>query len=362
MSQIKKLPSVLAFTRAHFITDGAFYSLTNDGVEKPIIVEVQGIRGSQNVSDKNGNEEGKTEVTNLQRIDIAKADINTKAVLIKFSLGFLDIAKTLHSCNGKDMNEVMAFRKSLKNFLFRAKNSGAIEVLAKRYARNVLNGRWLWRNKDIAKQIFINVKYNNDDSFIKDYDIVGSSLIDFDKYNNIEEKLATVFSKQLKGEDLSAVEITATLIPKSNGAFEVYPSQQFQEQGNERNAQKKFLFKINNQSQAGLRDQKIFNAIKTIDDWYSHDYKDEIGPIPVEAFGSNIAWNLFLRGDKKAKNNGFDLLKILNDFSDNNKMLEQNALFVLSLIERGGVFGESDKIEKTKKQDSPESENDDGDA
>ena len=39
MSQIKKLPSVLAFTRAHFITDAAFYLLTkeekkNRGVEE----------------------------------------------------------------------------------------------------------------------------------------------------------------------------------------------------------------------------------------------------------------------------------------------------------------------------------------
>ncbi len=361
MSQIKKLPSVLAFTRAHFITDAAFYSLTKEGLEKPILVELQGIRGSQNVSEKNGNEEGKVEVTNLQKIEIAKADINTKAVLIRFSLGFLDITKTLHSCNGKDMTEVMAFRKSLKDFLFRAKNSGAIEVIAKRYARNVLNGRWLWRNKDIAKQILINIKYNEDD-LIANYDITGSSLMNFNTYNEQEEKLAKIFTQQLKGEDLSAVEVTAVLIPKASGAFEVYPSQNFQEQSNERNAQKKFLFKINNKNQAGLRDQKIFNAIKTIDDWYKHDYKEEIGPIPVEAYGSNIEWNLFLRGDKKAKNNGFDLLKVLNDFNSNNEMLEENALFVLSLIERGGVFGESDKNDKSKKANTEVEENDEGDA
>ena len=360
MTQIKKLPSVLAFTRAHFITDAAFYSLTNDDLEKPIIVELQGIRGTQNVSDKNGNEEGKSEITNLQRVETAKADINSKAVIVRFSLGFLDIAKTLHSCNGKDMNDVMAFRKSLKDFLFRAKNSGAVEQIAKRYARNVLNGRWLWRNKDIAKKVLISVKYN-EENFITDYDVVGSSLNDFKNFNATEERLANIFTKQLKGEDLSAVEISATLIPKAPGAFEVFPSQNFQDTGNEKNAQKKFLFKINNQSQAGLRDQKIFNAIKTIDDWYKHDYKDEIGPIPVEAFGSNIAWNLFLRGDKKDKNNGFDLLKVLNDFSNTNQMLEENALFVLSLIERGGVFGESDKVDKNKKQEVAEKD-DEGEA
>ncbi len=356
MSQIKKLPSVLAFTRAHFITDAAFYSLTNDGVEKPIVVESLGIKGSQNFSDKN--EESKNDVTNLQRIDVAKTDIDTKALIVRFSLGFLDISKTLHSCSGKDMNEVMVFRKSLKDFIFRAKNSGAIDLISKRYARNVLNGRWLWRNISIAKQVLINIKYNNEDDFIKDYDIKNSSLLNFENFNSIEEKLANLFSKQLKGEDLNAVEITATLIPKSPGSFEVYPSQNFQENGTERNAQKKFLFKINNQNHAGLRDQKLFNAIKTIDDWYKHDYKDEIGPIPVEAYGSNIEWNLFLRSDKKEKNNGFDLLKILNEFNSNNKMLEENALFVLSLIERGGVFGESDKVEKAKKEDV----SDDGDA
>lgn len=362
MTQIKKLPSVLAFSRAHFITDGAFYSLTNEGIEKPILVKAQGIRGTQNVSEKNGNEESKTETTNLQKIDVAKTDLDTKEVIVRFSLGFLDISKTLHSCNGKDMNEVMAFRKSLKDFLFRAKSSGTVDHIAKRYARNVLNGRWLWRNKEIAKQILININYNGNTSFIKDYDINLSSLIDFNSFNAEEEKLATVFAKQLKGEDISAVEITARLIPKASGVFEVYPSQNFQEADSDKNGQKKFLFKVN-KDQAGLRDQKIFNAIKTIDDWYKHDYKEEIGPIPVEAYGTNINWNIFFRSDKKEKNNAFDLLKILNDFNDNNKMLESNALFILSLIERGGVFGESDKNNNNNsKKDTAQVDEEEGDA
>lgn len=363
MTQIKKLPSVLAFNRSHFITDGAFYSLTNSGQLKPIIVKSQGIRGTQNVSEKNGNEEAKTETTNLQKIDVAKTDSDVKEVIVRFALGFLDISKSLHSCNGKDMNDVMAFRKSLKDFLFRAKNCGAIEQLAKRYARNVLNGRWLWRNNDIAKQILINISYNGNNTFIENYDINSSSLVDFNNFNEIEDKLATVFTNQLKGQDLSAVEITARIIPKATGVFEVFPSQNFQEiDKNDKGAQKKFLFVINNENQAGLRDQKIFNAIKTIDDWYKHDYKDEIGPIPVEAYGTNIDWNIFFRSDKKEKDNGFDLLKVLNDFSNNNQMLEANALFVLSLIERGGVFGESDKNDKPKKDANASNDDDDGDA
>jgi CRISPR-associated protein Csy3 len=350
MTQIKKLPSVLAFTRAHFITDAAFYSRMPDGTEKPVLVELQGIKGTQNVSDSNGNGESKNNIVNLQRVESAKVDVKAQALIIKFSLGFLDISKTLHSCNGKDMAEVMAFRKSLKDFLFRAKNSGAIEIIAKRYARNVLNGRWLWRNKDIAKQILINVNYN-DTELIKDYDVSKSSLSDFENFNESEEKLANLFAKQLKGEDLNAVEVTAVLIPKAKGSFEVYPSQNYQEVSkNEEFPVRKILFKINNQNQAGLRDQKVFNAIKTIDDWYQHDYKEEIGPIPVEAFGSNITWNLFLRGDRKDKNNAFDILKILNSYNDNNEMLAENALFILSIIERGGIFSESDSKDKAKKE------------
>lgn len=358
MTQIKKLPSVLAFTRAHFITDAAFYSLMPNGTEKPVLVELQGIKGTQNVSD-NGN----NNIVNLQRVESAKVDVQAQALLIKFSLGFLDISKTLHSCNGKDMPEVMAFRKSLKDFLFRAKTSGALEVIAKRYARNVLNGRWLWRNKDIAKQILINVSYNDNGEFIKDYDVSKSSLTDFENFNEVEEKLANLFAKQLKGEDLNAVEITAVLIPKAKGSFEVYPSQNYQEVSkNEEFPVRKILFKINNQNQAGLRDQKVFNAIKTIDDWYKHDYKEEIGPIPVEAFGSNITWNLFLRGERKDKNNAFDILKILNSYNDNNQMLEENALFILSIIERGGIFSESDKADKAKKEVVVKESNDDEEA
>lgn len=70
---------------------------------------------------------------------------------------------------------------------------------------------------------------------------------------------------------------------------------------------------------------------------------------------------LVLRGDKKAKNNGFDLLKVLNDFNTNNEMLEENALFVLSLIEAWWeVFGESDKNDKSKKTNAEIEADDEG--
>lgn len=333
MNKIKKLPGVLAFKRAHFITDGAFYSIIN-GQRKPIEVEKIGIRGTQNIAGK------MSDVVNLQQIESAKSHANAEAVEIEFSLGFLDIAKTLHSCNGKDFNEVMLFRKSLKDFLHRAKSSGAIAEISKRYARNVLNGRWLWRNHDVAAEVLITIVWEQIEQ-IKDYNINQSSLKDFNNYTNEELILADIFTQQLKGEKQSAVKIIGKIIPKQMGAFVLFPSQAFLESTD------KVLFKINNQKQAGLRDQKIFNAIKTIDDWYVNDYKDEIGPIPVEAYGSNIEWNMFFRGDSKNKNNAFDLLKILNELQDG-KMNEAEALFILSIIERGGVFSESDKVKEDK--------------
>ena len=49
------------------------------------------------------------------------------------------------------------YRDSVAGFIERAKTSDGLNDVAARFARNIANGRWLWRNRTIARQITVRV-------------------------------------------------------------------------------------------------------------------------------------------------------------------------------------------------------------
>jgi len=88
--------------------------------------------------------------------------------------------------------------------------------------------------------------------------------------------------------------------------------------------------------QAALRDQKISNALRTIDTWYP-DFASFGRPIPVEPNGANLEAQRFFRHGKKVS--AFDLVKQLNTLDP----ASPEGLFVTASLIRGGVFSEGGK-------------------
>ncbi len=83
-------------------------------------------------------------------------------------------------------------RRSIHDFLKRAKTSEGLQEVARRYARNLADARWLWRNRTIASDIQVSVAKTNSEgsqSLIANFNALKISKIDFDKYHADEIKV-----------------------------------------------------------------------------------------------------------------------------------------------------------------------------
>ena len=342
----KKLPGVLAFKRGHVISDALMFNQL-ESQETPVQVIRHGIRGTQNVTG-----DSVKEVSNIQVTESAKLDINAKVMLVRFNLAFLPLQKALNACAGKNKQESLDMRHSIDNFLERAKTSEGLQEVARRYARNLANARWLWRNRTIASDIKVSVtKINNEglQNLIACFEALKVSTQHFDRYHADEIKVGEEIANQMQGDSSSSLVIEARVILRASGA-EVFPSQNYIETKPKGFARP--LYKVGYaepadktdirvMGQAAIRDQKIYNAIRTIDTWYPA-FAEEGLPIAIEPKGANLEMQAFYRHEKGYSS--FDLFKRLNQIDPNTP----EGMFCIASFERGGVYSETDKTEKAK--------------
>jgi CRISPR-associated protein Csy3 len=344
----KKLPGLLAFQRGHVVSDALMFSRMADGSEKPVPVIRHGIRGTQNINEGAGNENPTRDIPNIQQTESAKVDVEAEALIVRFSLSMLDMGDALHSCSAADKAEGRNMRSSVEDFIERAKQSDGLYNVALRYARNIANGRWLWRNRQLASSIDIAVTRRNGDA-VATFNALALPLNKFDSPTEQEHALAKELANQMRGESVDGLTVTATLGLRIGGSVEVFPSQNYAEKVD---GFSRPLYKIGHaepltygimqdtrrMGQAALRDQKIFNAIRTIDTWYP-DFADMGLPISVEPLGASLAHQEFYR---KGKQSAFELFKRLVQIDPNS----DEGMFCIASLDRGGVYGETDKAVK----------------
>lgn len=358
LTTVKKLPGVLAFNRCHVVTDGEMFSRLPDGNDEPIPVIRHGIRGTQNVNDGKGNDSqkiaagGERNIANIQMTETAKLDPKAEALVVRFGIAQLDIASSLDACVGADRESGKMMRATIDDFVARAKPSDGLMEVARRYARNIANGRWLWRNRSIASAIEINVVKKSGE-MLATFDARSIPLDNFDNYQAGEHAVAHELAAQMKGESYNGLVVEAVVTLRVAGNVEVFPSQNYVERKPDGFARP--LYKLGHPNPvdlkspgaftdtrvtgyAALRDQKIFNAIRTIDTWYQA-YEDTGFPIPVEPLGANLGQQEFYR---KGKSSSFEMLKRLVQIDPNSP----EGMFCIAALDRGGVYGESDKNEK----------------
>lgn len=352
LTTLKKLPGVLAFNRGHVVTDGEMFNEIGGQYETyPVEVVRHGIRGTQNINDGKGNEEtaanGARNVSNIQITETAKLESSADALIVRFGLSMLDMAGSLDSCVAANKDDGRMMRATFEDFVNRAKVSGGIVEVARRYARNIANGRWLWRNRTIARLIEIEVSTQS--GVLAKFNAKAIPTNTFGDYSEGEIKVADEIVKQMRGASLDGLTIVARLTMPTKGAIEVFPSQNYVE-----NKPKGFarpLYKLGHPEKVGhgeirdtrimgraaLRDQKLFNAIRTIDTWYPA-YGETGFPIAVEPLGASLSQQEFYRSGKASS---FDMLKRLAQIDPDSP----EGLFCIAALDRGGVYGESDKKE-----------------
>ncbi|MFH4284854.1 type I-F CRISPR-associated protein Cas7f/Csy3, partial [Acinetobacter baumannii] len=85
----------------------------------------------------------------------------------------------------------------------RAKESDGLKEVVRRYVRNIVNGRWLWRNRIVAESITIQVTAQDHPETLS-FDALSYNLKSFDQPSEQEQKLADILLKGITGESTSA--------------------------------------------------------------------------------------------------------------------------------------------------------------
>lgn len=350
--RMSKLPGVLSFQRCLLVTDGLFYNELGNGELSPVWVVRHGIRGTQNIN--KGSKEGqgasasakREEVSNIQTTDSAKLDPGAVALQVRVNLRGMDVEKALFACapgQNDSMDDLNAFKVSLMDFVSRAKEGGALEHLACRYVRNIANGRFLWRNRMVASAVTVKVALPGGE--VKTFDALATPFTTFEDVSKDERTVAEVLARGWKGEPATDLHVTARVDLGVGGSVEVFPSQNYLENkargfarplycvGDAPENQDQHGVRI--MGQAALRDQKIGNALRTIDTWYPA-YEDRGVPLPVEPNGASLDAQEFFRN--KGDASGFKLMLRVGELDP----MTPEGLFLLACIIRGGVFSGSE--------------------
>jgi len=269
---------------------------------------------------------------NLQTVDVSMLPADADTLKVSFTLRVLGGTGTPSACNSADYQA-----KLLATVQTYAQKPGFGE-LARRYANNLANARFLWRNRLGAEQIEVQVAQLADGHAVQSwtFDALAHSLRDFDANSAELMQLAALLEQGLGGSKYVLLQVTAYV--RIGAGQEAFPSQELI-LDKDKAGKSKTLYAVN--GIAAMHSQKIGNAIRTIDTWYpTEDVLGQATPIAVEPYGSVTSQGKAYR-QPKVKMDFYSLLDawVLKDQVPD----AQQQHFVMANLVRGGVFGESGK-------------------
>lgn len=154
--------SVLAFERKLDPSDGLFsagrWNDAANGASWPAIaIHEKSVRGTISNRLKTKDQDpakldASIQSPNLQRVDVATLPNNADTLRLRFTLRVLGGAGTPAACNNAD------YQAKLLHTVQAYKDEHGFGELARRYAINLANGRFLWRNRVGAEQIRVEVR------------------------------------------------------------------------------------------------------------------------------------------------------------------------------------------------------------
>jgi CRISPR-associated protein Csy3 len=330
-----KTASVLAFERKLDISDAFFWQFDSaqKNIElKTVKIKEKSVRGTISNRLKNAvtNDPVKLDAeiqkANLQTVDVASLDHDCDTLLVKWSCKVLPFTGKPSVCNDQD------YQQQLLSVVSQYLEEQGVSELAGRYAANLVNARWLWRNRLGAENIHITVSLSADGSNPVSK-IENAKQLDLTNFNNSNQDigaLGDLIEKGLKGEQFVILYVQAEL--KCGYGQEVYPSQELILDTGDKKS--KVLYQKN--EIAGIHSQKVSNAIRTIDTWYP----DAQFPIAAEPYGAVTTLGTAFRQPKQK----MDFYSIFDGWVTENKVpaVDQQH-YVMSVLIRGGVFGASGK-------------------
>lgn len=365
-------PSNLSFARSIMITDPLFFNvIVEHGHEKktPLHVSLHEGRGTQNDPSGNGKQPADREVANILFYEAAKLDDNAIAMQVEFDMSGVDLKHAIHSCvsgakNGNVENAI-SFRKLLEQFIGKAQHSEDLVDVAQRYARNIANGRFLWRNRNLASEIETKV-YGTSKAGIPHKTPIASffsltvPMKHFEQFSQGEKDVANVLLGLWRGTATEnfGLHIVSQVKFGVRGAIDVYPSQNMvidkQKNSPSRSLYTKPLPGVNEKrntsagpiilGQAAMTSVKAGNALRTIDTWYDPSANR---PIAVEPEGACLDDNKHYRPDN-GNTHARSAFAIFRDIA-NLQINTSDSKFAIAAIIRGGVYGSPEEKSGAKK-------------
>lgn len=342
-----KTASVLAFERKLDPSDALFSAGNWDDKENghrwpAVTIREKSVRGTISNRLKTKDQDpakldASIQAPNLQTVDVAMLPNDADTLRVRFTLKVLGGAGTPSACNSSE------YQQQLQSMVKGYVETKGFAELAQRYACNIANGRFLWRNRLGAEQAEVQVNhlkggsathswtFNAMEFSLRHFDVPGKHATEF-------KNLATVIENGLAGKDYALLEVVAYV--RIGDGQEVYPSQELiLDRGDSKKGQKsKTLYTVGDDNVAGMHSQKIGNALRTIDTWYEDG--DGMGPIAVEPYGSVTSQGKAYR----QPNQKIDFYNLLDSWVLKKKEPELgNQHFVMATLIRGGVFGSSEK-------------------
>lgn len=339
MAKKENTASVLAFEKKLVPSDGYMYGTSWDNKDKvlPLSLIEKSVRGTISnrlkaaVKNDPAKLDAEVEKANLQTVDTCALNMDQDTLKLHLTLKVLGGVEAPSACNNAAFNET--YKQAAKDYIER---EGFTE-LARRYAINLANARFLWRNRVGAEDILVEIKALNkgqEQSWKFDATTVSTRNFDVsdDQINSLAQRIATALSNE---NDFLMLDITA--YAKVGKAQEVYPSEELVlDKGNGKKS--KILYDVN--GVAAMHSQKIGNALRTIDTWYPEFGEANVNPIAIEPYGAVTNLGKAYRNPKEKA----DFYTHFDKFARGEKLSSiEDEHYVMAVLVRGGVFGESDK-------------------
>lgn len=330
--------SVLAFERKLDPSDALLYagrwSDRDSKAWRPVEIREKSVRGtiSNRLKTKDRDPaklDASIQSPNLQTVDVAALPADADTLKVRFTLRVLGGAGTPSACNDADYQG-----KLLKTVRAYVEANGFAE-LGRRYAANLANGRFLWRNRIGAEAVEVRIArlQNGEAAQTWTFDGLSLSLREFAHHKEVDS-LGAVIADGLAGKGHLLLEVMAFV--RIGDGQEVFPSQELILDRGDKGGKSKTLYQV--RDVAAIHSQKIGNALRTIDTWYPD--AGELGPIAVEPYGSVTSQGKAYR-QPKDKADFYSLFDswVLKDVVP---ALEQQHYVLANLI-RGGVFGAAEE-------------------
>ncbi|WP_351077135.1 type I-F CRISPR-associated protein Csy3 [Shewanella sp. CAL98-MNA-CIBAN-0140] len=337
MTIFTKMPAVIAFDRKLEPSDALMYSgnwesIASDNSWQEIELFDRRNRAvhsnfSQEVLDDENELQKMMAKPNLAWGDDAALSHEHDTLKLSFTLRVVSGLSRPSACNDVDFEA--AYKEKIHVYV--QSNMGN---LSSRYAYNIANGRFLWRNRVGAQEIKIVVNHTSlNEPLI--FDAYDYSLKNTTSENAELVKLTELIKSGFESDTPVLLSIQA--YSKLGNGQRIWPSQEMILKKDEK-SRHLFSLKVNGKDVAAMHCEKIGNALRTIDDWYP-SFNETQNPIAIEAYGSVTQRGVAYRSTKNDFKNL--LLKWLNsDDSETLKKDEQD--FVVAMLIRGGVFGEGE--------------------